>query len=563
MARKSRYAETAVDSTAFAIWNTAGYIRLSGDLKDESDTLANQELLLRKYVYDKADMKMVRVFSDEGFTGTNFDRPGFEALLEAIRRGEINCIIVKDLSRFGRDYIDAGDYIETVFPNLGVRFIAVNDSFDSDDPRCWEDGVSIALKNIINAAYAKDISVKMRTAFDAKRRKGDYTGSLPPFGYRRSPDNSQQLIIDEYAADAVRNIFKWRIEGATYKEIAKRLDNEGVPSPYHYAYLNGTRNDERYAQPRPWEGDTTKMILKNVVYIGHLFSGKNMTTVMRKWVKPSEDKWVTSYNTHEPIVSQADFDAVSELTRLLLERRCDKKEKIKHPPLPVNILKGFIYCSVCGYTFNRIATTNKSNQRVIHYTCTQCRKNGTVEKIKSISLDQLITVIREVLLAHIKLFTDTKTIAERLRLSNPVLRRMADMQSEIDKAQKRIAYLQNQEERLLSDYYDGILSKDDYNLVSRKREDEKNSLTLDVEILLTELGKYKTESWDAHNHTDVIEALQNQPKLTKEMLETFVERIEVDRNMNVTIMPRYKDEFEATVQFINENGGDIKCMTAA
>jgi len=556
MARKSKYAQSTETKSETPIWVAAGYGRLSGEDRGEADSLANQELMLRRYIEQAPDMKFFDIYSDNGLTGTNFERPAFEALMETIRRGKVNCIVVKDLSRFGRDYIEAGNFIETVFPSLGVRFISINDSFDSNDPLCWSDGMSIALKNIINAAYAKDISVKMRSAYDAKRRRGDFTGSKTPFGYTRLPEKKSQLVIDEEAASVVRDIFRWRIEGASLKEIAAKLDAAGVPNPSHYAYLKGHKNDSRYAKPTPWYGSVAGDILGNVAYIGHLELGKRIAVSMGNNVTQPEENWIFTQNTHEPIISQADFDIVAEITRKAKENRREGLQKRERPEMPDNIFKGLAYCGVCGHTFNRNSRIGKDGERKLFYQCLTCQDRGNGGAGKPMTLDKFKAIVYESIMAQIRFCADKHAIAESIRLSDPVTSRLENAQNEIDKAKKRIAYIEASAERLLSDHYDGLLSKDEYQTISKKRADERIALSAKLETLLSSIEQYQPEYWNRKNRVDVFEQLQNQAELTRDMLDELVERIEVDGNMNVTIVFRYEDEFAAMEQFINENGGE-------
>jgi DNA invertase Pin-like site-specific DNA recombinase len=511
--------------------------------------------MLQRYIEQSPDMKPVRIFSDNGLTGTNFDRPGFEALLDAIRRGEVNCVVVKDLSRFGRDYIEAGNYIETVFPSLGVRFISINDSFDSSDPLCWSDGMSIALKNIINAAYAKDISVKMRTAYDAKRRRGDFTGATTPFGYTRLPEKKSRLVVDPESAEIVRDIFRWRIEGASLSGIAARLNAAGVPNPSHYSYLKGYRNDKRFAEPIPWDISVIAAILRNVAYIGHLELGKKIAVSMGNSVKQPKENWIFTRDAHESIISQADFDAVAEIARQSKERRRAAIERNVKPALPDNIFKGLAFCGVCGHTFNRDSVVNANGERVIYYHCTTCKKRGNGGKGKRLSLDKLKTVVYEAVTAHVRACADAYAIAERVRKSDPVTRRTEENLKELDAAKKRIAYIDSHAERLLSDHYDGLLSGEDYRLISKQREDERRALTIKTESLLASIERYRPGTGNSPRSVDVFERLDNQSELTRDMLDALVERVEVDGNMNVIIKPRYRDEFVELKRFIDENGG--------
>ena len=335
MARKSKFAAAVVEAApSMALqYDTAGYVRLSNLDKGESASLENQALLVRRYIEANPTLKMREVFNDNGLTGTNFDRPGFEALMDEIRRGKINCVVVKDLSRFGRDYIEAGNFLETIFPSLGVRFISISDNYDSFDPRCKSEGTSIALKNMINAFYAKDISVKTRSALAAKQRKGQYTGAMPPFGYLISPEDRHRLVIDEKAAAVVRNIFRWRQEGLGPCDIARRLDASGFPAPGHYFYVSGIHRNRRYEKPCRWADSTVRNMLENPVYIGDMALGKmrvNPNQMYDNRHQPREN-WIITKGTHAPIIPETEFEADRKSTRLNSSQRPRTGEPVKSP----------------------------------------------------------------------------------------------------------------------------------------------------------------------------------------------------------------------------------------
>jgi DNA invertase Pin-like site-specific DNA recombinase len=555
MARKSRYAEkeAAVNAVPPAL-NAAGYVRLSNE-DIETESIENQELMVRKYIERSPDMSLTAVFSDNGLTGTDFHRPGFEALMDAIRGGKVNCVVVKDLSRFGRDYIETGNYIETIFPQMGIRFISIGDDFDSADPRCREDGMSVALKNIINAAYVKDLAVKMRTAWDAKMRRGDYTGAHPPFGYMRLPGDKTKLVIDEEAAEYVRMMYRWRTEGATLKEIAGRLDGLGVPNPAHYAYLKGRRNDRRFAEPKPWEPAAINDILENCVYIGNLVQGKHKDILHKRYKQPKED-WVYNYGTHEPIVSRDDFDKAAAIRQSGTERRKELWAKRTGPELPENIFKGLLFCGECGYSFNRSTYAKKDGTRKIFYTCLTCQKRGASQKNRWMAYDDLYRVVFESIMAQVRVCADHHAIAERLRQSDPALRQTEARRKEAGDLCKRISAIENRKERLLCDLYDGILSRSDYEMISRQRSDELTALSARLAAVTAEQEPYQPSFWDRNLCVSAFERFQDPKELTREMLETLVERIEVGKDLSVRITFRYRDEFAALAQFLKQNGRD-------
>ncbi len=230
-------------NTETKIWNATLYLRLSRDDgdKEESNSITGQRELLRDFIRTRPELREYAVRIDDGFTGSNFERPSFKKMLEDVKAGRTNCIIVKDLSRFGRNYLDAGEYIEKIFPFLGVRFIAVNDNYDSLGGKNASDELIIPFKNLINEAYCRDISVKVRTQLEVKRKSGQYIGAFAVYGYLKDETDKNRLVADEYAADVVRDIFKWKMEGMSPQDIAARLNHSGVLSPMEYKKSLGMR----------------------------------------------------------------------------------------------------------------------------------------------------------------------------------------------------------------------------------------------------------------------------------------------------------------------------------
>lgn len=270
-------------------YRAAAYARLSVEDsgKPGADTIEGQKNLLLRFIKNDPTLTLYGLFCDNGKTGTDFQRPEFEKLMEAVKRGEVDCIVVKDLSRFGRNYKETGNYLERIFPFLGVRFIAVNDGFDTLTAQRGTDGYLVPLKNLINEVYSKDISRKSGSALAAKQKNGDFIGAWAPYGYRKCPDDPHKLEPDEATAPVVRQIFRWRAEGIGVTQIARRLNDEGVPSPSAYLYNTGVCKTEKY-NGVIWYVQTVKNILSRQVYIGHMsVNHKNPTKVVTGVVRLS------------------------------------------------------------------------------------------------------------------------------------------------------------------------------------------------------------------------------------------------------------------------------------
>jgi DNA invertase Pin-like site-specific DNA recombinase len=304
-------------------YHAAIYVRLSkedGD-KEESDSIGNQKELISRFLASKPEICIEETFVDDGFSGADFLRPSFQKMLLKLKSGEINCVVVKDLSRFGRNFIETGRFLSTIFPALGVRFIAINDSIDSAGERSAADNqVIIPVRNLINDAYLRDISIKVRSQLEVKRRKGDFIGSFPMYGYLRDPDDRHKLIIDPVASETVLDIFHWKIEGMSQKGIADKLNAGGVLCPAEYKrFICGFRYSSGFQinSKALWSAVTVGRILRNESYIGSLVQGRRTTPnhkVKKVIEKPRED-WAIVENHHPAIIDRDDFDVV---TRLML-----------------------------------------------------------------------------------------------------------------------------------------------------------------------------------------------------------------------------------------------------
>ena len=343
------------------IYHAAIYVRLSkedGDIsssvKLESNSISNQKALILDFLKDKKDIEVVSVRVDDGYSGSNFERPAFQAMLEDIRRGIVDCVVVKDLSRFGREYIDSGKYIERLFPALGVRFIAINDNYDSLKGKNQADEIIIPFKNLINDAYCRDISIKIRSNLEIKRKKGECVTPFVAFGYRKTKTDKHKLEIDPSAGSVVQDIFKMKLRGMSQDAIANRLNELGILSPFEYKISSGSRYETGFRQKEQalWSSVTVRRILENEVYIGNLVQGKRTTPnhkVKQTYVKP-EDDWIRIEKNHEPLVSDRDFEIVQRLLGMDTRTSPDQKQ--------VYLLSGIAVKDLSRLGRNYVETSN-------------------------------------------------------------------------------------------------------------------------------------------------------------------------------------------------------------
>ena len=351
-------------------YKAAKYIRLSSaDGNDgESNSVANQRRLIDEYLSKHPEIETVGEYVDDGVSGIVFDRPAFSDMMEAIRADKVNCIISKDLSRLGRERIETGRYLRRIFPAFGVRFIAINDNIDTLNDST--DGLFVSVKSILNDEYCRDISIKTRSALDVKRANGDYTGACPVYGYRKAPNDHNQLVIDDYAAEIVRDIFRMKIEGNSSARIAATLNERGVLSPLEYKKDRGLPHPKGgYADRNgaKWSASTIIRILGDETYTGTLIQGKSGTPTykLKELVQRPEDEWHRRDNAHEPIILRHNFDLVQKIMRLDT-RTAPKGDK-------VYLFSGILICGCCGNRMTRKTVPYKGAKHY-YYWCPTGKK---------------------------------------------------------------------------------------------------------------------------------------------------------------------------------------------
>lgn len=562
MARKSRrIKETATDipSVVERVFLTAVYARLSiEDTRDgEGGSLEDQICLGKKFVGGKPYLKLIDVYSDNGQTGTNFDRPDFERLMEDVRKGRIDCIVVKDLSRFARNYIEADTYIEKVFPFLGVRFISIGDNFDSFDPCDNGKGLEIALKNLMNDIYARDISQKCKTALKNKMNKGEFLGSFAPFGYAKSSENKNRLVIDEEAAAIVRDIFRWKLEGCLISGITKKLNALGIPAPSLYCRQKFPCKSKKPLRNTGWHDSVVRKMLCNPVYLGHMVNGMSRTRPELGYAteRLSREQWVVVENTHEPIIAHQDFNAVAEMLRASTEKFYQYNGKYEHLPDTENMLKGFVYCKHCGWALKRLRNLSYNRDYVTHtYICRCCggvQAEGTERK--RIKETEMLETISFVVRKQIELCVDMESLIERAGALDSNLQSQQRREAEIALHKKEISRIDNRLKTLYMDKCDGLFYEMEYVRMRQSYEQSREALIARLSELTAEQEHLSAIAIANNQCTSAFRPFYGEKALTREMLMALVKRIEVTSNKQVEIIFRYKDEYEALVAAAQES----------
>ncbi len=378
-----------------------------GSIKSESNSIGNQRELIRAYIHDHEDIELYDIYIDDGFSGSNFDRPEFKRMINDMEAGKVNCIIVKDLSRFGRDYIESGRYIQKIFPSLGVRFIAITDHFDSFHADAGESGIVLPVKNFINDSYCRDISMKVKSQLEVKRKNGECIAAFAPYGYKKAEHDKNQLVVDEYAAEIVKKIYSWKMEGLAVSAIAGKLNALGILSPKEYKKSVGINFQSGFsgAGTSKWSGITVKRILTNEIYLGHLVQGKTekINYKLKKSVEKPETEWIRVENTHEAIISEDNFQIVQNL--LQVDSRIS-------PILEKNSLfSGLLFCGDCGEQMIRRVNRYKGKQKIYYICSTKNRGEGCTRH--SIREDALVSLVMEAVKKYANCFLEEKILFEK------------------------------------------------------------------------------------------------------------------------------------------------------
>ena len=497
---------------------TALYCRLSQDdmLQGESNSITNQKAILKKYADDNGFGNTV-YYVDDGVSGTTFERDGFKAMMADIEAGKVAVVITKDLSRLGRDYLKTGEYIEIIFPDYDVRYIAINDGVDTFK----SENELMAFKNIFNDWYARDTSKKIRAVFKAKGQSGKHL-SNPIYGYKRSETDKNLWVIDEDAAEVVRKIFRFCIEGYGPSKIARILTQEGIPTPTAYALSQGRDNGHKNAKLHRWGSETIAHIFEKAEYCGHTVNFRTHVKSYKnkKRVDNPKEDWLIFENTHEAIISQQEFDLVQEL-------RKNKRRPTKHEE--VNPFSGICYCADCGKKLYLCrATTMTADQEHLKCGTYAKDKNGcTIHFIRTIVLKEIILGELNKMISFVKENEDEFIQAAMDNSVQKQSSELAKSRKKLRDAEKRIAELDRLFIRLYEDNVSGKISDERFSIMSAGYEDEQKKLRATVAELTDFIETAEQKSADVTAFIQVVQKYEHITELTPEIMHELIEKIVV------------------------------------
>lgn len=488
-------------------YRTALYLRLSredGD-KTESDSIANQRTLLEAYAADHPELCIVDEFVDDGYSGSNFERPAFQRLFRELEQGTINCVLVKDLSRFGRNYIEVGRYLERIFPVMRVRLIAVTDNYDSQSAWKTSDSIMVPMRNLLNDAYCRDISVKIKSQLAVKRKRGDFVGSFATYGYQKDPSNHSKLIVDELAAENVQSIFRWKISG---------MSNQGIPTPFtRRCQLGYMRNTSRVKAPA-WQPAFVTKVLENPVYTGTMVYNRiAYDETYRKIGQNPRESWRMVPDSHPAIISWELFDEISALREAEQAVREERKKwcRRRRENNP-NIFKGRIFCKKCGEKL----VCRWQSEGTLYFYCASCHV--------SISEKDLWNGINKELHQRMEEHRDLQKLVRKSSGKSKLQSKEIATKREIEQASGNIVRLESQKRSGYEQYVLGKLSKEKFLELKQGVENEivllkqtKSEREKELAVVQEELQQKKQIA----GNTEVL--------LTVDNLLQYVKKIEVDR----------------------------------
>ena len=522
-------------------YNTAIYLRLSRDDMDgcrtESNSISSQRDMIRSFIRKQDNMEIYDIYVDDGYSGTNFDRPEFKRMMKDIEAGNVDCVIVKDLSRLGRDYIEAGRLIQKIFPAFSVRFIALTDHFDSLTADQNETSLVVPVKNFVNDSYARDISNKVRSHLKVKREKGDFVGAFAAYGYKKSSDNRNWLVLDSYAAEIVKKIFAWKIQGYSSLAIAEMLDGMGVLSPMEYKRMQGEkfRTGFRTGIRAKWSAVAVKRILTNESYTGTLVQGKEekVNYKVKKSVRKPEEEWTKVQGTHEAIVSKEDFEIVQEL--LKIDIRAGGGEKKAH------IYAGLLFCGDCMEPMIRRVNRYKGKETVSFICPTRNRGGGCSRHM--IPEDELNSLVLTGLRQQVSLFLDKCKVLEAMEQMEISFGEVAAFDRELRRLRSEQDKYLNLRAGLYEDLKRQIISEEDFRNFKEIYEKRYRELQQAVTSQEETVKKLFRSGVTAGINLERMKSAMQITEPDRAALVTFVKRILVYEDRRVYLELRYKELF--------------------
>lgn len=520
------------------------YIRLSytDDRNTESDSVGNQRRMIDDFIAKHPEIDAVAEKIDDGYSGVLFDRPAFQEMMQMIQRGEANCVIVKDLSRLGREYIETGRYMRRIFPAYGVRFIAINDNVDTINDGA--DDLAVSVKNIMNEAYSRDISIKTRSALEAKRKNGDFVGAFTVYGYRKTGERHKKLEIDEYAASVVRSIFQMKLDGHSAKHIADELNAHGVLSPLAYKKNYGLpygKGGYADCESSKWSATTIIRILRDETYTGTLVQGKQTTPhfkLKNLETKPAE-QWDRVENAHDAIVSKQDFQLVQRLNRI--DTRTSPKES------SVYLFSGVLICGCCGGRMTRKAVTYQGYEYQYYY-CPNGKKHGC-ENPAVMKQNDLIACVQEMVKKHIDSVTSMEAVLSSINQDRINQNLIQEYKEQMESCEQQMKQVSAYRSRLYENLVNGFLTKEECAIYKQQYNEEYDRLKAAVQKWQEKIQEVMENRSERNHWIQHFKQFAQMEKLDRRAVVHLIRSIKVIGKSEIQITFNYQDEYRTAAAF--------------
>lgn len=525
------------------------YLRLSKEdgEKTESNSISNQREIINSYAR-KNQITIVKEYVDDGYSGANFDRPNFKEMIKAAYDRKFNTIIVKDLSRFGRDYIEAGKYIQRIFPENGIRFISVNDNYDSKSADINDTHLILPIKNFINDSYCRDISNKVKSSQKIKREKGDFISAFAPYGYKKSEKNKNKLVVDDQVAKNIKNIFYMKLLGYSSKAIADELNHLGVLTPRKYKESQGFKcNGFQNTKGGNWSAKTVNRIIENEVYIGNTLQGKSVTLSYKnkKQIEKEKEEWIRVENTHEAIISKEVFTIANTILKRDLNNSRGKDK--------IDIFTGMLFCKECGSSLIRRNVKYKKREEIF-YICSKYNKEKSCTR-HSIKEETLIKAVSKIMKSYIEFNENLYSKVQRIDIN----KNLKDNQIPILKREKAMT------EELLSSLYldlkEDVISKEEYQLFRKNYTEKLTKLDESIEYRLKK-QEYTKEKIDKNKSWIIdINKYKNLSEIDRLSVVMLIDKIFISEDKTIDVRFNHTEELSLLEEMTKMDKSDIKTNT--
>ena len=558
MARKSRKnlpqnTPIAANEIKYTAW---GYARISNDGERSEDSIESQTAIIQDYVSDRSDIELQTVITDLGFSGTNFLRPGFAELMDGIQSNKVQCVVVKDLSRVGRTYIEVGEFLFDTLPAHKVRFISVNDQYDSFADDAARKKLLILFKNLVNHMYSKDLGVKIRSSHALKQQKGELLGALPPYGFMFTTEGGgKRLKIEPESAEVVKLIFDMREQGNSLIKITQHLNQQSILPPRKHSQKLGYSYNEKDGGTHLWQSSTVSKILRNIAHIGHQAQGKCERNGRQAKRKP-QSEWIIHENAHPAIIDKAQFDTVQKLMDEAAEIR--KKKRTDADKLDENIYIGKLFCSRCGGAVSRQFSHTRELGHRYRVLCRACghdlRQSHGVKKLPVFWLDKLEEIIVVVLQKQIDACLEISDVIAKVTESKAISSKRHDLKNELSRFLRSSKKADDMLATAYTHHLAGILDSHEFELARTQFEQDKKVAETKIAQLAKEADGYDIEKVQQNAFIANFQRFNGFAELDKELVSTLIKRIEITPQSNeVHIIFNFMDEFEELSKIIAES----------